>query len=248
MGRVQGKVAIVTGAGKGIGSAIAKALAAEGASVVVNYSSSGDAAAATVKAITSAGGKAIAAQGDVSKAEDAEMLFAAAENAFGPVNVLVNNAAVGMFAPFEGTTEANYHHIFTNNVLGAFQMMQAALRHFPQEGGSIVNVGTISTRNPVPMTSIYSASKAAIDTLTLSLAKELGPRNIRVNVVAPGFTATDSTKGFDESDLGRSLLMGVPLGNRLAEPEEIAPSVVFLASDDAAWLTGEQINASGGAH
>jgi len=248
MGRVQGKVAIVTGAGKGIGSAIAKALAAEGASVVVNYSSSGDAAAATVKAITSAGGKAIAAQGDVSKAEDAEMLFAAAENAFGPVNVLVNNAAVGMFAPFEGTTEANYHHIFTNNVLGAFQMMQAALRHFPQEGGSIVNVGTISTRNPVPMTSIYSASKAAIDTLTLSLAKELGPRNIRVNVVAPGFTATDSTKGFDESDLGRSLLMGVPLGNRLAEPEEIAPSVVFLESDDAACLTGEQINASGGAH
>jgi len=248
MGKVQGKVAIVTGAGKGIGSAIAKALAAEGASVVVNYSSSGEAAAATVQAITAAGGKAVAAQGDVSKAEDADRLFEVAEQEFGDVTILINNAAVGMFAPFAGTTEADFHRIFSSNVLGTFQMVQAAVRHFPKTGGSIVNVGTISSRNPVPMTSIYSASKAAIDTLTLSLAKELGPRNIRLNVVAPGFTATDSTKGFDQSDLGKALLMGVPLGHRLAEPEEIAPSVVFLASDDAAWVTGEQLNASGGAH
>jgi 3-oxoacyl-[acyl-carrier protein] reductase len=248
MGRVQNKVAIVTGAGKGIGSAIAKALASEGAAVVVNYANSKDAAEATVEAITAAGGKAVAAQGDVSKAEDAERLFKLAEDTFGAVTVLVNNAATGKFAPFDAITEADYRQLFDTNVLGTIQMTLAALRHFPEGGGSIVNIGTISSKNPVPMTSVYSASKAAIDTLTLSLAKELGPRNIRVNVVAPGYTETDQTKGFDQSDFGKTLLSAVPLGGRFGQPEDITPSVVFLASDDSAWLTGERINASGGAH
>ena len=248
MGKVQGKVAIVTGAGKGIGSAIAKALASEGAAVVVNYANSKQAAEATVKIIAAAGGKAVAAQGDVTRAEDAEKLFALAETTFGPVTVLVNNAAIGAFAPFEATSEADYRRIFDNNVLGTIQMTQAALKHFPESGGSIINIGTISSQNPVPMTSVYSASKAAIDTLTLSLARELGRRNIRVNVVAPGYTETDQTRGLGDADFGKALLAAVPLRQELARPEEIAPSVVFLASDDSAWVTGERINASGGVH
>jgi len=248
MGKVQGKIAIVTGAGKGIGSAIAKALAAEGASVVVNYVNSKDAAEATVKAIKAAGGKAVAVQGDVSKASVAEQLFKAAEEAFGPVTVLVNNAALGKFAPFEATSEDDYRSIFDANVLSTIQMTQAAIRHFPRTGGSIVNIGTISSQNPVPMTSVYSASKAAIDTLTLSLARELGARNIRVNVVAPGYTETDQTKGLGDTDFGKALLLGVPLRQELARPEDITPSVVFLASDDSAWVSGERINASGGVH
>jgi 3-oxoacyl-[acyl-carrier protein] reductase len=248
MGKVQGKVAIVTGAGRGIGSAISKALAAEGAAVVVNYASSKQAAEATVKAIVAAGGRAVAAEADVSKADGAERLFTLAEATFGPVSVVINNAAVGAFAPFETTTEADYHRIFDNNVLSTIQMTQAALRHFPESGGSIVNIGTISSQNPVPMTSVYSASKAAIDTLTLSLARELGPRGIRVNVVAPGYTETDQTKGFGETDFGKALLQAVPLRQELARPEDIAPSVVFLASDDSAWVSGQRINASGGVH
>lgn len=246
MGRVQGKVAIVTGGGKGIGSAIAKALAAEGAAVVVNYANSRQAAEKTVEAIATAGGRAVAAQADVTRADDAERLFTLAEQTFGPVSVLVNNAAVGSFAPFEAASEADYRRIFDNNVLGTIQMTQAAIRHFPKTGGSIVNIGTISSQNPVPMTSVYSASKAAIDTLTLSLARELGPRAIRVNVVAPGYTATDQTNGFGTTDFGKALLAAVPLRQELARPEDITPSVVFLASDDSAWVTGERINASGG--
>jgi 3-oxoacyl-[acyl-carrier protein] reductase len=248
MGKVQGKVAIVTGGAKGIGSAIAKALAAEGAAVVVNYARSKDAAEATVKAIEAAGGRAVAAQADVSKAEDAERLFALAKQTYGPANVLINNAAIGAFAPFENASEADYRRIFDANVLGTIQMTRAALKHFPESGGSIVNIGTISSQNPVPMTSLYSASKAAIDTLTLSLARELGPRKIRVNVVAPGYTETDQTKGFGETDFGKGLLKAVPLRQELARPEDITPSVVFLASDDSAWVSGERINASGGVH
>lgn len=248
MGKVQGKVAIVTGGGKGIGSAIAKALAVEGAAVVVNYANSKPAAEATVQAIEAAGGRAIAVRADVTKAEDAERLFRLAEETFGPVTVLINNAAVGAFAPFEATSEDDYRRIFDNNVLGTIQMTHAALRYFPKTGGSIVNIGTISSQNPVPMTSVYSASKAAIDTLTLSLARELGPRGIRVNVVAPGYTETDQTRGFSDSDFGKGLLAAVPLRQELARPEDITPSVVFLASDDAAWVTGERINASGGVH
>jgi 3-oxoacyl-[acyl-carrier protein] reductase len=248
MGKVQGKVAIVTGAGKGIGSAIAKALAAEGAAVVVNYATSKDAAAATVEAINAAGGRAIAVQADISRADEVEQLFSAAREAFGAPTVLVNNASQGGFSRFETQGEAEYRRYFDANVLGTVLTIQAAMRHFPAEGGSIVNIGTISSQNPVPYTSLYSASKAAIDTLTLSLAKELGGRNIRVNVVAPGYTATDQTAGMKTTDFGKALIAAVPLGGRMADPEDIAPSVVFLASDDAAWLTGERINASGGVH
>jgi 3-oxoacyl-[acyl-carrier protein] reductase len=248
MGKLQDKVAIVTGGGKGIGNAIAKAMAAEGAAVVVNYAQSRAAAEATVAAITAAGGRAIAVQGDVSRAEDAERLFAAAEAEFGPVSVLINNAAIGAFVPFAQTSEAQARQMLEANVMGTFQMSQAAIRHFPEAGGAIVNIGTISSQNPVPMTSMYSASKAAIDTLTVSLARELGSRKIRVNVVAPGYTKTDQTRGFDETDFGRGLLAAVPLGGRMAQPEDIVPSVIWLASDDAAWVTGERLRASGGVH
>jgi 3-oxoacyl-[acyl-carrier protein] reductase len=248
MGKLSNKVAIVTGAAKGIGAAIAKTMAAEGAAVVVNFATSAEAARKTVEAITAAGGRAIAVSADVKDAEAVEKLFAEAETAFGPVNVLVNNAATGGFSTFEATDEVAFRSYFDNNVLGVYQTTQAALRHFPKAGGAIVNIGTISSTNPVPMTSVYSASKAAIDTLSIALARELGPRNIRVNVVAPGYTVTDITRDAVDSDFGKMLAAGVPLGQRFAQPEEIAPTVVFLASDDAAWLTGERIRASGGVH
>lgn len=246
MSKLQDKVAIVTGAAKGIGAAIAKALAAEGAAVVVNYARSQEAANATVAAIRAGGGRAVAVQADVASTEDVERLFGAAEAEFGAVSILVNNAAIGAFKPFEQTSDEDVRAMLDSNVVGTIRMSQAAIRHFPTAGGSIVNIGTISSQNPVPMTSVYSASKAAIDTLTVSLARELGPRGIRVNVVAPGYTATDQTKGFDSMDFGKALLAAVPLGGRMAQPEDIAPSVVFLASDDAAWISGERINASGG--
>ena len=248
MGKLDNKVAIVTGAAKGIGAAIAKAMAAEGAAVVVNYATSAAAAARTVEAINQAGGRAIAVQADVKHADAVEQLFVAAETAFGPVDVLVNNAAAGGFMTFEATDELTFRNFFDNNVLGVFQTTQAALRHFPKAGGSIVNIGTISSTHPVPMTSVYSASKAAIDALSVALAKELGPRNIRVNVVAPGYTVTDITRDAVDTDFGKMLAAGVPLGGRFGQPEEIAPAVVFLASDDAAWITGERLRASGGVH
>jgi 3-oxoacyl-[acyl-carrier protein] reductase len=248
MDRLKGKVAIVTGAAKGIGAAIAKGLAAEGAAVVVNYANSKLAAEATAKAITAAGGRALAFQADVSKAGDVQRLFDAAKSAFGAPSVLINNAAVGAFNSFEGYSEADYRTIFDANVLGTINTSQAAIREFPKTGGSIVNISTISSQNPVPMTSFYSASKAAIDTLSLALAKELAGRNIRVNTVAPGYTDTDGTVMMRETDFGKGLISAVPLGGRLARPEEIVPSVVFLASDESGWLTGERLNASGGVH
>jgi 3-oxoacyl-[acyl-carrier protein] reductase len=248
MDRLKGKVAIVTGAGKGIGSAIAKGLAADGAAVVVNFATSKAAAQETVKAITERGGKALAVQADVSKAEEVDRLFAEAKSAFGTPSVLVNNAAVGAFNAFEDYSEADYRMIFDSNVLGTINAIKAAIRNFPKTGGSIVNIGTISSQNPVPMTSFYSASKAAIDTLTLALAKELGSRNIRVNIVAPGYTDTDGTVMMRETEFGKALISAVPLGGRLGRPDEIVPSVVFLASDEASWLTGERLHASGGVH
>lgn len=247
MGKLDKKVAIVTGAGKGIGAAIARRLAAEGAAVVVNYSASREAAERTVDGIVAKGGKAIAVQADVARAAEVEQLFAAAERAFGKTSILVNNAAVAGFGSFDDADEAGYRKMFDTNVLGAIQTIKAAISHFPETGGSIVNIGTISSKNPVPNTSIYSASKAAVDTLTLSLAKELGARNIRVNVVAPGYTQTEMTQGMVGTDFGNALIAGVPLGQRFGQPEDIAPTVAFLASDEAAWLTGERISASGGA-
>ena len=248
MDRLKGKVAIVTGAGKGIGSAIAKGLAAEGAAVVVNYATSKTAAEETAKAITAAGGKAITVQADVSKSGEVDKLFEAAKSAFGAPSILVNNASIGAFNSFEAYTEADYRMIFDANVLGTINTSKAAIREFPKAGGSIVNISTISSQNPVPMTSFYSASKAAIDTLSLALAKELGSRNIRVNTVAPGYTDTDQTVMMRETDFGKGLISAVPLGARLGRPDEIVPSVVFLASDEASWLTGERLHASGGVH
>ncbi len=250
MNKLTGKVAIVTGASKGIGAAIAKGLATAGAAVTVNYSAGKEGAERTVSEITSSGGKAIAVQADVSKSADVKRLFEETTKAFGAVNVLVNNAGVFQFGPFEAITENEFHREFDTNVLGTILATQEALKHFPRSGGSIINISSIASENPVPNSVLYSATKGAIDTVTRALSKELGPRNIRVNTVAPGQTETEGTHrigfvGSPEADAG---IAATPLGARFGQPHEIAPVVVFLASDDAAWLTGERISASGGLH
>jgi 3-oxoacyl-[acyl-carrier protein] reductase len=250
MGKLTGKVAIVTGASKGIGAAAAQALAAEGAAVAVNYSSGKEGAERVVSAITRKGGKAIAIQGDVSKTADVKRLFDETKKAFGSPNVLVNNAGVFKFEPFEAITEREFHREFDINVFGTILVTQEALRYFPRSGGSIINISSIASENPVPNSCLYSATKGAIDTVTMALAKELGPRNIRVNTVAPGLVDTEGNRdsGFVGSAAGQAGAAATPLATRFGKPEEIAPVIVFLASDDAAWLTGERINASGGLH
>lgn len=250
MSKLTGKVAIVTGASKGIGAAVAKGLAAAGAAVAVNYSSGKEGAEHTVSEITSNGGKAIAIEADVSQARDVKRMFEETKEAFGSVDVLVNNAGVYQFDPFDAITEKEFHREFDTNVLGAILTIQEALKHFPASGGSIINISSISSANPLPNTSLYSATKGAIDTITMALAKELGPRKIRVNTVAPGVTETEGTHriGAVDSEQAQQLVSATPLGGRFGQPEEIAPVVVFLASDDAAWLTGERISASGGLH
>jgi 3-oxoacyl-[acyl-carrier protein] reductase len=250
MNKLTGKVAIVTGASKGIGAAVARGLAAAGAAVAVNYSSSKEDADRTVAEITSKGGKAIAIQGDVGKAADVKRLFEEAEKTLGSPSVLVNNAGVFHFEPFEAITEKEFHREFDINVLGTILATQEALRYFPSSGGSIINISSIASENPVPNSCLYSATKGAIDTITKALAKELGPRNIRVNTVAPGLVDTEGNRssGFVDSPDGAAGAAATPLGARFAEPQDIAPVVVFLASDDAAWLTGERISASGGLH
>ncbi len=250
MNKLTGKVAIVTGASKGIGAAVAKALAEAGAAVAVNYSSAKEGADRVVSEITSSGGKAIAIGGDVTKAGDVKRLFEETRKSFGSVDVLVNNAGVFQFAPFEEITEKEFHRHFDINVLGTILATQEALKHFPRGGGSIINISSIASENPVPKSSLYAASKGAIDTLTMALAKELGPRKIRVNTVAPGLVDTEGNRdsGFVGSADGDAGAAATPLGARFGLPNEIAPVVVFLASDDAAWLTGERISASGGLH
>jgi 3-oxoacyl-[acyl-carrier protein] reductase len=250
MNKLTGKVAIVTGASKGIGAAIAKGLAQAGAAVVVNYSAGKEGAERTVVEITRAGGKAIAIQADVSKAADVKRLFDETEKALGSPSVLVNNAGVFEFQPIEAITEDGFHRHFNVNVLGTILATQQALKHFSRSGGSIVNISSIASENPVPSSSLYAATKGAIDTLTMAFSKELGPRNIRVNTVAPGLVDTEGNRkiGFVGSPDGDAIAATTPLGARFAEPEEIAPVIVFLASDDAAWLTGERISASGGLH
>jgi 3-oxoacyl-[acyl-carrier protein] reductase len=247
--KLTGKVAIVTGASKGIGAAIAKGLAQAGAAVVVNYSAGKEGAERTVVEITRAGGKAIAVQADVSKGSDVKHLFEETEKALGSPSVLVNNAGVFEFQPIEAITEDEFHRHFNINVLGTIIATQQALKHF-RSGGSIVNLSSIASENPVPNSSLYAATKGAIDTLTMAFSKELGPRNIRVNTVAPGLVDTEGNRkiGFVGSSDGDAIAATTPLGARFAKPEEIVPAVVFLASDDAAWLTGERINASGGLH
>ncbi len=247
MDKLANKVAIVTGASKGIGAGIAKGLAAEGSAVVVNYCLSKEGADRTVSDIEKKGGKAIAVHADVTKTADIRRMFAETKNAFGRVDILVNNAAVFDFAPLESITEDQFHRQFNTNVLGILLATREALHYFDAEGGSVINIGSaISTLNP-PQTVIYTATKGAIDSITRTLAKELGPKKIRVNSINPGTVRTEGTieTGIMGSEMQKNYELQTPLG-RYAEPEDIAPIAVFLASADSGWLTGETITASGG--
>lgn len=247
MSKLTNKVAVVTGASKGIGAAIAKALAAEGASVVVNYSSSKEGADKVVAEITGQGGKAIAVQGDVSQQADIERLFDAAKKAYGHLDILVNNAGIYEFSPLEGITAEHFHKQFNLNVLGLLLTSQEALKHFNGTGGSIINISSgVSTLTPAN-TAVYSATKAAVDAITRSLGKELGARQIRVNAINPGMIETEGvhSAGFLESDFRKNLESTTPLG-RIGKTSDIAPAAVFLASSDSAYMTGETIILTGG--
>jgi 3-oxoacyl-[acyl-carrier protein] reductase len=245
--KLDGKVAVVTGASKGIGAAIAKHLAAEGAAVVVNYASSKSGADKVVTEITEAGGKAVAVQGDVSKKADIASLFAETKKAFGQLDVLVNNAGIFDFAPLENITEEHFHKQFNLNVLGLLLTTQEAVKFFSPAGGSIVNISSVVGRNPVAGASVYSATKGAVDAVTKSLAKELGPKNIRVNSLSPGMVETEGlhTAGFVGSDFQKQIVAQTPLG-RIGQPDDIGKVAVFLASDDSGWVTGETLLVSGG--
>jgi 3-oxoacyl-[acyl-carrier protein] reductase len=247
MSKLTGKVAIVTGASKGIGAGIAKSLAAEGAAVVVNYASSKTDADRVVAEITAAGGKAVSVQGNVGKPADITRLFAESTAAFGPVDVLVNNAGVFQFGPLEEATEAEFHREFDINVLGTIFASQAAAKQFGPTGGSIINISSVVSTNPVPGSVIYAATKGAVDTITRGLATELGPRKIRVNSIAPGGVETEGTHtaGIIGSDFEKQMVSSTPLG-RLGQPDDIARVAVFLASDDSQWVSGERITAAGG--
>jgi 3-oxoacyl-[acyl-carrier protein] reductase len=247
MSKLNGKVAIVTGASKGIGAGIAKGLGAAGAAVVVNYSSSREGADRVVTEIKAKGGKAVAVQGDVSKSADVARLFQETKKAFGTFDVLVNNAGVYEFEPLEAVTEAEFHREFNTNVLGPILTTQEALKHFGPKGGSVINISSVASTTPVANSVIYAATKSAVDSITRSLAKELGSRNIRVNTIAPGGVETEGTHrlGIVGSDFAKQMVAQTPLG-RFGQPEDIAQVAVFLASDDSGWLTGERITASGG--
>lgn len=246
MSKLTGKVAVVTGASKGIGAAIAKALAAEGAAVVVNYASGKEGAEAVVAAITAAKGKAIAVGGDVTKTADTQSIVDAAIKAYGRLDILVNNSGVYEFAPLEEITEAHFHRQFNVNVLGTLLTAQAAAKHM-KEGGSIINIGSLVTRITPPASAVYSGTKGAIDAITGVLSRELGPRQIRVNSINPGMVETEGSRaaGFIGSDFNTMAVAQTPLG-RIGQPDDIATIAVFLASDDAGWLTGETLVASGG--
>jgi 3-oxoacyl-[acyl-carrier protein] reductase len=246
MSKLKGKVAVVTGASKGIGAAIAKALAAEGASVVVNYASSKAGADKVVAAITAAGGKAVAVGGDVSKAADAQGLIAAAIKNYGRLDILVNNSGVYEFAPIESVTEESFHRLFNINVLGVLLTTQAAVKHLG-EGASIINIGSGVSRITPPNSSVYTGTKGALDAITGVLARELGSRKIRVNTINPGMVETEGTvsAGFIGSDFEKELVAQAPLG-RTGKVGDIASIASFLASDDSGWLTGEQLLATGG--
>jgi 3-oxoacyl-[acyl-carrier protein] reductase len=248
MKKLTGKVAVVTGASKGIGAAIAKQLAADGARVVVNYSTSREGAAKVVDEITKAGGDAIAVGGSVAKQADIDTLFRETGKAYGKVDVLVNNAGVYGFASLDQVTAEEYRRQNDTNVLGLLLATKAALPYFPSEGGSVINVSSVVSSLAPATSSVYSSTKGAVDTITKALAKELGPRKIRVNAVNPGLVITEGTQsaGIVGSDFEKGAIASTPLG-RVGQPEDIAPPVSFLASDDARWITGETIFVSGGA-
>lgn len=247
MSRLKNKVAVVTGASKGIGASIAKGLAAEGASVVVNYASSKEGAERVVAEIKEKGGKAVAIQGDVARAADVERLFAGTKKAFGKLDVLVNNAGVFQFMPLGEITEEEFHREFNTNVLGLLLATREASKFFGEDGGAVINIGSTVTQVTPPNSAIYTATKGAVDAITRVLAKELGPRKIRVNSINPGMVETEGahTAGFIGSDFQKQLEQQTPLG-RIAQPDDIAPVAVFLASQDSGWLTGETLLASGG--
>ena len=246
MSKLQGKVAVVTGASKGIGAAIAKSLAAEGASVVVNYASSKAGADAVVAAITKAGGKAVAVGGDVSKAAEAQGLVDAAIKNFGKLDILVNNSGVYEFAPLESITEDHYNKIFNVNVLGLLLVTQAAVKHM-SDGGSIINIGSVVSSLTPPNSAVYTGTKGAVDAITGVLAKELGAKKIRVNSINPGMVETEGAHaaGLLGSDFEKGAVAQTPLG-RIGQVDDIAGVAAFLASNDAKWLTGELVRAGGG--
>jgi 3-oxoacyl-[acyl-carrier protein] reductase len=245
--KLDGKVAIVTGASKGIGAAIAKQFAAEGAAVVVNYASSKEGADRVVDEIAKRGGKAIAGQANVAKKAEIEQLFAETKKAFGRLDILVNNAGVYDWSPLEEITEEQFHKHFDVNVLGLLLATQEAVKHFDSAGGNIINISSTVTSLTPPGSSIYTGTKGAVDAITRTLAKELGPRKIRVNAINPGMVETEGVRaaGFDQGDLRKSVEAQTPLG-RIGQPEDIAPAVVFLASSDSAWITGETLRVAGG--
>jgi 3-oxoacyl-[acyl-carrier protein] reductase len=247
--RLKGKVAVVTGASKGIGASIAKHLADEGAAVVVNYASSEPGADRVVAEITGKGGRAVAVQADMSRHADIKRLFAEAKNAFGRLDVLVNNAGIYEFAPLEEVTPEHFYRQFDLNVLGLILASQEAIKYFGPAGGSIVNISSVVATSAPANASVYSATKGAVDAVTRSLAKELGPRQIRVNSINPGLVETEGTTSAgtsdDESEFRKRFESQAPLG-RIGQPRDIAPAAVFLASSDSAWVTGETFYIAGG--
>jgi len=245
--KLNGKVAIVTGASKGIGAGIAKHLAAEGAAVVVNYSSSRQGADRVVEEITKRDGKAVAIGANVAKRSDIESLFAEALKRFGKLDILVNNAGIYEFASLADITEDHFHKQFDVNVLGLLLASREAAKHFGSTGGCIINISSVASATTPPSTAVYSATKAAVDAITKTLAKELGPRKIRVNAINPGMVETEGlhAAGVTGSDFQKQIRAETPLG-RIGQPDDIGKAAVFLASDDASWITGETLQVSGG--
>jgi 3-oxoacyl-[acyl-carrier protein] reductase len=246
-GKLSGKVAVVTGASKGIGAGIAKQLAAEGAAVVVNYASSKTGADKVVAEIAGAGGKAVAVQADLAKRADIERLFAETKKAFGRLDILVNNAGIYESLPLEKVTEEHFHRQFSLNVLGPLLAMQAAAKLFDDAGGSVINISSVVSTLGFPNYAVYSGTKGAVDAMTRALAKELGPRKIRVNAINPGPVETEGAQvaGITESDTRKHFEALIPLG-RIGEPQDIAGAAVFLASQESSWITGETFIISGG--
>jgi 3-oxoacyl-[acyl-carrier protein] reductase len=247
MSTLAGKVAVVTGASKGIGASIAEHLGAEGASVVVNYASSKSGADVVVKRIKEKGGKAIAVQADVSKPDDISRLFAETKAAYGKVDILVNNAGIYEFLPLESVTPEHFHKQFNLNVLGLLLTTREAVKLMNGNGGSVINISSVVGPMPVATAAVYSATKAAVDAVTVALSKELGPKKIRVNSLNPGMVETEGlhTAGFAEGDFRNSVEAQTPLG-RIGQPEDIARAAVFFASDDAGWVTGQTLLLAGG--